>query len=102
MPSKALYHRDPDERRLKILRLSENGLIDILLSKENLRIESELPEDVKIKNVSFDINTSSFNIVLKSSEYGEVQEGEQLPYENSLSITPLEVWKKQKIQKIKE
>lgn len=75
----------------------------LILSSGNIRVETDLPEDLKIRNVDYEPMRLSFRILVQSSTFPERGDGEEAEVlSGAIKITPLEVWKKDQIRQIKE
>ena len=78
------------EHRHKILRLSEDMILQALTNKVTF---SGLPDDVTMKNVFYDPSRQCWGLVLEHSSFDEIPLGQMLPEINANVTFTSDSWR---------
>lgn len=66
-------------RRAKIVGLDDEVLLDVLCGY-SVFVDGQLPDDVSITGINYDLNQGGFVVRVESKEFDEVQPGMMTPH----------------------
>jgi len=71
--------RNPDRRKIKLFHLSEDMLLDLIFNGGDFKIVHKFPKNSIIRNIDFDPDRLGFRIIIQSTDFDVVREGETMP-----------------------